>query len=73
MLKEAEDEDALIMRVYNPSETADASGVVEFTTPVTQWVETLLDETPKVDVAALPMQYFGTLAPCQAKTFRVKF
>jgi mannosylglycerate hydrolase len=73
VLKKAEDEDALIMRVYNPSETATAAGKVEFTTPVTEWVETFLDEKPRTNVAALPVQDFGTLAPCQAKTFRVKF
>lgn len=73
VLKKAEDEDALIMRVYNPSETAVAAGTVEFTTPVTEWLETLLDETPKAEAAALQAQDFGTLAPCQAKTFRVKF
>tara|TARA_R110001583_G_scaffold16561_22_gene68002 strand:- start:13971 stop:16583 length:2613 start_codon:yes stop_codon:yes gene_type:complete len=73
VLKKAEDQDALIVRVYNPSETSAVSGVVSFTMPVTQWTETLLDETPKANVGALPMQDFGTLAPCQAKTFLVKF
>ncbi|MFT6928331.1 MAG: mannosylglycerate hydrolase [Psychromonas sp.] len=73
VLKKAEDEDALIMRVYNPSETATAAGSVEFTTPVTEWVETLMDETLKEGVAVQQSQDFGTLAQCQAKTFRVKF
>ncbi len=73
VLKKAEDENALIMRVYNPSETTAAAGTVEFTSPVSEWIETLLDETPKADAATLKSQEFGTLAPCQAKTFRVKF
>lgn len=73
VLKKAEDQDALIIRVYNPSETEPVSGTVEFTSEPTEWVETLLDETPKADVTPLAMQDFGTLAPCQAKTFRIKF
>jgi mannosylglycerate hydrolase len=40
------------MRVYNPSATETAAGSVEFTTPLTEWLETLMDETLKVDVAA---------------------
>jgi mannosylglycerate hydrolase len=73
VLKKAEDEEALIIRVYNPSETTAINGTVEFTSAVTEWVETFLDERPRTGVEMLPMQDFGTLAPCQAKTFRVKF
>jgi mannosylglycerate hydrolase len=73
VLKKAEDQDALIIRTYNPSETSAIFGVVNFTVPVTQWVETLLDETPRENVDALPLQDFGTFAPCQVKTFFVKF
>lgn len=73
VLKKAEDEDALIIRVYNPSQTETINGDIEFTSPVTEWVETLMDETPKPQVEPLLPQHFGSLAPCQAKTFRVKF
>ncbi|RBW47128.1 mannosylglycerate hydrolase [Psychromonas sp. B3M02] len=73
VLKKSEDEDALIIRVYNPSQTQTINGDIEFTSPVTEWVETLMDETPKPQVETLPLQHFGSLAPCQAKTFRVKF
>ncbi|WP_028867288.1 mannosylglycerate hydrolase [Psychromonas arctica] len=73
VLKKAEDEDALIIRVYNPSETETVQGDIEFTTPVTEWLETLMDETPKPGVVAQQSQDFGALGPCQAKTFRVKF
>jgi len=73
VLKKAEDEDALIIRVYNPSETETVKGDIEFTTPVTEWLETLMDETPKPGAVAQKSQGFGALGPCQAKTFRVKF
>ena len=73
VLKKAEDEDALIIRVYNPSETETVQGDIEFTTPVTEWLETLMDETPKPGAVAQQSQNFGALGPCQAKTFRVKF
>ena len=73
VLKKAEDEDALIIRVYNPSETETVKGDIEFTTPVTEWLETLMDETPKPGAVAQKSQDFGALGPCQAKTFRIKF
>jgi mannosylglycerate hydrolase len=73
VLKKAEDEDALIIRVYNPSETQTINAQVEFTTPVTEWLDTLMDETPKENQEVLVSQSVGTLGPCQAKTFRVKF
>ena len=53
-------------------ETQAASGAVAFTSSVTEWTETLLDETPKADIVEQQAQDFGILAPCQAKTFRVK-
>ena len=73
VLKKAEDEDALIIRVYNPSETETVKGDIEFTTPLTEWLETLMDETPKPGAVAQKSQDFGALGPCQAKTFRIKF
>ena len=71
VLKKAEDEDALILRVYNPSESEVINDTVAFTSEVTSWKETQLDEkvlSNEVDTAS-----FGTLKPCQVKSFQVKF
>ncbi|WP_375748737.1 mannosylglycerate hydrolase [Vibrio sp. HN007] len=73
VLKKAEDEDALIIRVYNPSETATTAGSIAFDKPVTDWVEVQMDEQPRPGVEAVEAGTFGTLAQCQAKTFKVKF
>ncbi|MGL6177211.1 MAG: glycosyl hydrolase-related protein, partial [Vibrionaceae bacterium] len=71
VLKKAEDENALIVRFYNPSESASISDNLEFTAPVTSWQETQLDE--KVIAGELETAAFGTLKPCQVKSFQVKF
>ncbi|MEF1307149.1 glycosyl hydrolase-related protein, partial [Vibrio owensii] len=71
VLKKAEDEDALILRVYNPSESEVINDTVTFASEVTSWKETQLDEKVlpnEVDTAS-----FGTLKPCQVKSFQVKF
>lgn len=71
VLKKAEDEDALILRVYNPSESEVINDTVTFASEVTSWKETQLDEKVlpnEVDAAS-----FGTLKPCQVKSFQVKF
>ncbi|CAH7300052.1 alpha-mannosidase [Vibrio chagasii] len=71
VLKKAEDEDALIMRVYNPSETGSVSDSISFTQAVSSWKETSMDERVlEGDVAS---EEFGKIAPCQAKTFQIKF
>lgn len=70
-LKKAEDEDALILRIYNPSETTEITDHVEFTLPISSWKETRLDEVILSDTAK--NQSFGTLKPCQVKSFQVKF
>ncbi|MFA0505205.1 mannosylglycerate hydrolase [Vibrio sp. 10N.222.54.B12] len=71
VLKKAEDEDALIMRVYNPAETGSVSDSISFTQNVSSWKETSMDERVREgDVAA---ETFGELASCQAKTFQIKF
>jgi mannosylglycerate hydrolase len=72
-LKKAEDEDALILRVYNPSESAITEGSIGFAKPVTEWTEVQMDEQPRAGVAQVPAGTFGSLAQCQAKTFKVKF
>jgi mannosylglycerate hydrolase len=71
VLKKAEDEDALILRVYNPSESEVINDTVAFTSEVTSWKETQLDE--KVLPNEVETASFGTLKPCQVKSFQVKF
>ncbi|MEZ8381129.1 mannosylglycerate hydrolase [Vibrio splendidus] len=71
VLKKAEDEDALILRVYNPAETGSVSDSISFTQTVSSWKETSMDERVREgDVAS---EDFGHLASCQAKTFQIKF
>lgn len=71
VLKKAEDENALIVRVYNPSESASINDNIVFTAPVTSWQETQLDE--KVIAGELEMAAIGILKPCQVRSFQVKF
>ncbi|CAH6991661.1 alpha-mannosidase [Vibrio chagasii] len=71
VLKKAEDEDALIMRVYNPAETGSVSDSISFTQEVSSWKETSMDE--RVREGDLATETFGQLASCQAKTFQIKF
>ncbi|MFS1973087.1 mannosylglycerate hydrolase [Vibrio splendidus] len=71
VLKKAEDEDALIMRVYNPAETGSVSDSISFTQAVSSWKETSMDE--RVREGDVATEDFGQLASCQAKTFQVKF
>lgn len=71
VLKKAEDEDALILRVYNPAESGEIEDCVSFTRPVRSWRETGLDE--QVKEGEVEMQSFATLQACQAKSFQVKF
>lgn len=81
VLKKAEDEDALIMRVYNPAETGSVSDSISFTQAVSSWKETSMDERVREgNVAAETFGdlsfgdlSFGELASCQAKTFQIKF
>ncbi|MBE8565593.1 mannosylglycerate hydrolase [Vibrio sp. OPT20] len=71
VLKKAEDEDALIMRVYNPAETGSVSDSISFTQTVSSWKETSMDE--RVREGDVATETFGQLASCQAKTFQIKF
>ncbi|MEZ8239102.1 mannosylglycerate hydrolase [Vibrio splendidus] len=71
VLKKAEDEDALIMRVYNPAETGSVSDSISFTQAVSSWKETSMDE--RVREGDVATEDFGQLVSCQAKTFQVKF
>ncbi|WP_127959234.1 mannosylglycerate hydrolase [Serratia microhaemolytica] len=70
VLKKAEDAEAFIIRVYNPSEQQPIGGhlsVPEGT--VNNWQETGMDEQPLTKQQSSPGD-FSTLAPCQSKTFR---
>ncbi|MFM2642784.1 mannosylglycerate hydrolase [Vibrio chagasii] len=71
VLKKAEDEDALIMRVYNPAEIGSVSDSISFTQAVSSWKETSMDE--RVREGDVATETFGQLASCQAKTFQIKF
>ncbi|UPR58452.1 mannosylglycerate hydrolase [Vibrio sp. ED004] len=71
VLKKAEDEDALIMRVYNPAESGSISDSISFTQAVSSWKETSMDE--RVREGDVATETFGELASCQAKTFQIKF
>ncbi|ROO73034.1 mannosylglycerate hydrolase [Vibrio crassostreae] len=71
VLKKAEDEDALVMRVYNPAETGSVSDSISFTQAVSSWKETSMDE--RVREGDIATETFGQLASCQAKTFQIKF
>ena len=72
VLKKAEDADALILRVYNPSEsTALSNQNVQFNDSVTTWQETQMDE---MELSTQhPIESLSELAPCQAKSFKVTF
>ncbi|USD67255.1 mannosylglycerate hydrolase [Vibrio sp. SCSIO 43136] len=71
VLKKAENDDALILRVYNPAEAGEIQDKVRFSTQVISWQETSLDE--RVRDSDVETQSFGQLKACQAKTFQVKF
>ncbi|MEZ8126582.1 mannosylglycerate hydrolase [Vibrio splendidus] len=81
VLKKAEDEDALIMRVYNPAESGSVSDSISFTQAVSSWKETSMDERVREGDVAIETfgdlsfgdLSFGELASCQAKTFQIKF
>ncbi len=69
VLKKAEDSDALILRIYNPSENDTIEDNVEFTRPISSWQEVKLDESVLPTEAKVGS--FDTLKPCQFKSFRV--
>ncbi|RKF13754.1 mannosylglycerate hydrolase [Alginatibacterium sediminis] len=72
VLKKAEDEDALIIRVYNPSETHALHDDIRFSHSLSDWTATGLDEKP-LEQEKQQAGSFGTIAPCQAKTFKAQF
>ncbi|OEE70299.1 alpha-mannosidase [Enterovibrio norvegicus FF-33] len=71
VLKKAEDDNALILRVYNPAESEGVEDEVVFNRHVSAWNEASMDEhelPTKVELGS-----FGILKPCQAKSFKVTF
>lgn len=71
VLKKAEDDDALILRIYNPSETDTITDSVTFTKEVKAWQAVQLDEQPLK--TPLDAQACWTLKPCQCNTIKIIF
>ncbi|MGN2614143.1 mannosylglycerate hydrolase [Aliivibrio fischeri] len=71
VLKKAEDSNALILRVYNPSEVQALEDSIKFTQDVIAWDETQMDE--KMLETETQIEQFGVVSPCQAKSFKVSF
>lgn len=69
VLKKAEDAEALIIRVYNPSEERALGGQLTLDKPPGEWLETSMDERLLAQQVAMNGD-FTQLAPCQSKTFR---
>ncbi len=72
VLKKAEDEQGLVLRVYNPAESGDVEDAVSFNLPVSSWQQVSMDEQP-LDAVSATETGFGAVKPCQAKSFLVKF
>lgn len=73
VVKQAEDEEALIVWFYNPSETDSLTAdTLRLTRPVTEWLATGLDEAPLATPGQSPEQP-GEFGRCQAKAYRVRF
>lgn len=75
-LKKAEDEDALIIRVYNPSETENTQDSLQVRQALTQWQEVRMDETLlSADAGERPLEngQLGVFKPCQSRTIRLCF
>ena len=72
--KKAEDEDALIVRMYNPSESDTITDKVEWCSSLSEWIEVGLDEVAlnEWDKGSVQAGSIGGLAPCQVKTFKVE-
>nr|WP_320204355.1 glycosyl hydrolase-related protein [Cronobacter turicensis] len=67
-LKKAEDREALIVRVYNPSCEAACGAQITFSEPLKAWQQTGMDETPQTE-SIFPDGHTGELKPCQSRTF----
>ncbi|EOC1473009.1 mannosylglycerate hydrolase [Cronobacter turicensis] len=67
-LKKAEDREALIVRVYNPSCETTSESQITFSEPLKAWQQTGMDETPQMRSIS-PDGHTGELKPCQSRTF----
>ncbi|EPT7062559.1 mannosylglycerate hydrolase [Cronobacter turicensis] len=67
-LKKAEDREALIVRVYNPSCETTSESQITFSEPLKVWQQTGMDETPQMRSIS-PDGHTGELKPCQSRTF----
>ncbi|EKM5760650.1 mannosylglycerate hydrolase [Cronobacter turicensis] len=67
-LKKAEDREALIVRVYNPSCEAACGAQITFGEPLKAWQQTGMDEAPQTG-SIFPDGHTGELKPCQSRTF----
>ena len=72
-VKKAEDDDALIVRFYNASETNEVGGdSLTFSKPVSEWLEVRMDENPVADQSNAAGE-MGTFRFTQARTFKARF
>ena len=72
-VKKAEDDDALIVRFYNASETHEIGGdSLTFSKPVSEWLEVRMDENPVADQSNAAGE-MGTFRFTQARTFKARF
>ena len=73
--KKAENADAFILRVYNPSETATINDSLNLddTPSFSEWAQTDMNEIPLVEHSDLTAGEFAELKPCQSKTVRFRF
>ncbi|ELY3545016.1 mannosylglycerate hydrolase [Cronobacter turicensis] len=67
-LKKAEDREALIVRVYNPSCEVACGAQIAFGEPLKAWQQTGMDEAPQTK-NIFPDGHTGELKPCQSRTF----
>ncbi|EOI3469883.1 glycosyl hydrolase-related protein [Cronobacter turicensis] len=67
-LKKAEDLEALVVRVYNPSCETTSEAQITFSEPLKAWQQTGMDETPQTE-SIFPDGHTGELKPCQSRTF----
>ncbi|ELY2741526.1 mannosylglycerate hydrolase [Cronobacter turicensis] len=67
-LKKAEDREALIVRVYNPSCETTSEAQITFSEPLKAWQQTGMDEAPQTK-NIFPDGHTGELKPCQSRTF----
>ena len=77
MVKKAEDHEAIVVRFYNASETAEIdSDTITFGKPVSHWQEVRMDEQPikeqNLAVSGVKAE-LNTFRTSQVRTFMVRF